>query len=89
MSTPSVEERPEQSPWPTFEDILHRLHQEGILIHPHQLAEFFLMHGLPVDLCYVPNHLQQKAAFVNNNYMGDMAQLKKAPVEPWYSYPLV
>lgn len=61
--------------WPTFWEILQRLHQEGILIHAEQLAEFFLRHGLPVDLRYVPAHLQQKARLLNANYQGDMARL--------------
>jgi hypothetical protein len=62
--------------WHTFSEILHRLHQEGIYIHAHQLAEFMLMHGLPVDLTYVPDHLQQKADQINTNYRGDLAQLE-------------
>jgi hypothetical protein len=61
--------------WPTFEEILERLHQEGIYIHSEQLAEFLLFHGLPVDLKYVPLHLQQKAKLINQNYQGDLARL--------------
>lgn len=68
--------------WPTFEEILHRLHQEGLYIHPHQLAEFFLAHGLPVDLRYVPTHLRQKATFINDHYRGDMACLAEESDEP-------
>lgn len=65
---------PQEGPWPTFADILRRLHQERIYLHPHQLAEFMVRHGLPVDLCYVPAHLQQKAKQINENYQGDMAR---------------
>lgn len=61
--------------WCTFVEILGRLHQEGILIHSEQLAEFMLFHGLPVDLKYVPARLQQRAKQVNQYYQGDMAQL--------------
>ncbi len=61
--------------WPTFEDMLHRLHAEGIYLHPDQLAEFLLCHGLPVHLRYVPKHLQQKARQINQHYQGDMARL--------------
>lgn len=74
--------------WHTFEEILHRLHSEGIYIHPHQLAEFFLMHGLPVDLRYVPERLKQRGAFINENYLGDMARLEDIDEQPWYSYQL-
>ncbi|UBF28473.1 hypothetical protein K9N68_11700 [Kovacikia minuta CCNUW1] len=73
-------------PWHTFPEILQRLHHEGIYIHPHQLAEFFLWHGLPVDLDYVPKHLQQRAAFVNANYQGDMARSEVAK-EPLGLFP--
>lgn len=65
---------PPKGSWPTFADILRRLHQERIYLHPHQLAEFMLRHGLPVDLCYVPAHLQHKAKQINDNYQGDMAR---------------
>jgi hypothetical protein len=64
--------------WHTFPQILHRLHQERIFIHPEQLAEFMVMHGLPVDLEYVPNHLKQKADQINTHYQGDLAQLEAA-----------
>lgn len=62
-------------PWHSFADILRRLHQERIYIHPEQLAEFFLRHGLPVDPAYVPPHLQETAERINRNYQGDMARL--------------
>jgi hypothetical protein len=62
--------------WHTFPEIVKRLHHEGIYIHPHQLAEFFLWHGLPVDADYVPKHLQKRAAAINANYQGDMARLE-------------
>jgi len=61
--------------WPTFEDILRRLHAEGIYLHPDQLAEFLLCHGLPVHPRYVPERLQQKARQINQHYQGDMARL--------------
>lgn len=61
--------------WQTFESILRRLHQEGIYVDADQLAEFFLSHGLPVHLRYVPDRLKQKAIAINQNYRGDMAQL--------------
>lgn len=53
--------------------MLQRLHQEGIYLQAAQLAEFLLSHGLPVDLEYVPPHLQAKARLINQNYQGDMA----------------
>ncbi|MBW4648009.1 MAG: hypothetical protein KME06_04815 [Kastovskya adunca ATA6-11-RM4] len=64
-----------QKHWHSFEEIVQRLHGEGIYIHPEQLAEFYLAHGLPVHLRYVPNHLKAKAAKLNENYQGDMAAL--------------
>ena len=73
--------------WPTFEEILQRLHGEGIYIHPHQLAEFMLAHGLPVNLRYVPEHLLSKAIFVNEHYQGDMARLIEEPDEPSWQFP--
>lgn len=81
---------PPDSPktWPTFEDILYQLHQDGIYLHPHQLAEFLLRHGLPVNLEYVPAHLKQKATAINNNYQGDMARLEERNDGPWYSEQL-
>jgi hypothetical protein len=68
--------------WHTFADILRRLHHERIYIHPDQLAEFLLVHGLPVELCYVPPHLRQKAQQVNANYRGDMARLEVTEEPP-------
>ncbi|MGJ3252171.1 MAG: hypothetical protein ACFE0J_13745 [Elainellaceae cyanobacterium] len=70
-------------PWPTFEDMLHRLHAEGIYIHSEQLAEFLLAHGLPVDLRYVPPHLQSKAQHINNHYQGDVAALADELSQPF------
>lgn len=64
---------PRPQSWPTFSQILQRLHHEGIYLQPAQLAEFLLTHGLPVDLQYVPPHLQAKARLINQNYQGDMA----------------
>jgi len=61
--------------WPTFEEILQRLHTQGIFIHPEQLAEFLLAHGLPVHLRYVPARLRLKALVINQNYQGDMVRL--------------
>lgn len=63
-------------PWLTFEAMLHRLHTEGIYLHPDQLAEFLLYHGLPVSLGYVPDRLREKAIEVNTHYKGDMARLE-------------
>ncbi len=63
--------------WPTFKEILQHLHREGIYIHSDQLAEFFLAHGLPVDLGYVPKRLKEKAKSINKNYQGDMARLEE------------
>lgn len=74
-----------QLPWDSFEEILKRLHQEGIYLHPDQLAEFLLMHGLPVDPRYVPPHLQDKAKQINTNYQGDMARLEETEDYSWYS----
>jgi hypothetical protein len=65
----------ENQGWITFEHMLKRLHQEGLYIHPDQLAEFLLCHGLPVHLRYVPHHLRQRAMFVNEHYRGDMVEL--------------
>jgi hypothetical protein len=65
--------------WLTFEQMLRKLHQEGIYLHSEQLAEFLLCHGLPVHLRYVPPHLHQRAIAINENYQGDMAQL----IEEW------
>jgi hypothetical protein len=73
--------------WPTFAELLARLHQEGILIHPDQLAEFLLRHGLPVDLCYVPDRLRSKAEEINAGYQGDMARLEDLNDPFWH--PLI
>lgn len=76
-SVPQRLDCPAQAPaWHTFVDIWQRLQQEGIRIHPHQLAEFMVRHGLPVDLDYVPDHLKPKAATINASYQGDMARLE-------------
>jgi len=73
--------------WHKFTEILQRLHQEGIYIHSEQLAEFLLAHGLPVDLCYVPEHLHSKAIPINQNYQGDMVSLAEQPEPDWdYSW---
>lgn len=61
--------------WPTFEEMLQSLHSQGIYVHPEQLAEFLLAHGLPVHLRYVPGHLRRKALEVNQNYQGDLVQV--------------
>lgn len=73
--------------WPTFLEMLQRLHQEGIYIHPEHLAEFLLFHGLPVNLCYVPKHLKSKAAFINKNYQGDMADIIEEPDDVASQFP--
>lgn len=83
-SSQSVEEQR----WQTFEEILKRLHQEGVYLHPHQLATFFVWHGLPVDLQYVPMDLKQRASQINDNYLGDMARLETVDEPLWYSYSL-
>lgn len=72
--------------WPTFEVMLRQLHQEGIYLHPTQLAEFLVRHGLPVDLQYVPVHLRHRATQINDNYLGDMARLEPRAEPPWYSH---
>ncbi len=63
------------SHWSTLGEILYRLHKGGIYIRVDQLVEFMLLHGLPVDLQYVPKRLQEKAKVVNANYQGDLAQV--------------
>lgn len=74
-------------PWLTFEEILQRLHQSGIYIHSEQLAEFFLAHGLPVHLRYVPARLRPRAIKVNENYQGDMVRLIEDRKHDWdYSW---
>lgn len=73
--------------WPTFEELLQRLHREGIYIHAEQLAEFLLAHGLPVHLRYVPKYLRSKAIEVNQNYRGDMVRLIEEQEHKWdYSW---
>lgn len=64
-------------PWRTFPQIVQRLHREGIYIRPEQLAEFFLAHGLPVDLQYVPSDLRARAAQINQHYRGEMARFNE------------
>lgn len=67
--------------------MLRRLHAEGVYLHPHQLAEFLLAHGLPVDLSHVPAHLREKAILVNTHYRGDMAALDEdSDEQPWDGY---
>ncbi|MBW4514046.1 MAG: hypothetical protein KME11_02330 [Timaviella obliquedivisa GSE-PSE-MK23-08B] len=74
---------PVNQPWSSFEEILERLHQSGVYLHAEQLAAFLLMHGLPVDLCYVGDRLRSKAELVNRHYQGDMARLEVlAPFSP-------
>lgn len=51
--------------WRTFPQILQQLHREGIDVHPDQSGEFFLAHGLPVDLQYVPPHLGAKVTQIH------------------------
>ncbi|MGJ3245396.1 MAG: hypothetical protein ACFE0I_04895 [Elainellaceae cyanobacterium] len=85
QETPQSQSASQSSPppWTTFEDMLHRLHAEGVYIHSEQLAEFLLAHGLPVDLRYVPLHLQSKAQRINEHYRGDMAVLADEPSQPF------
>lgn len=73
--------------WHNFEEILQRLHKEGIYIHSDQLAEFMLAHGLPVDLRYVPKHLQAKANKINSNYQGDMVELTQEADDMGNQFP--
>lgn len=72
--------------WQTFEEILQRLHKQGIYIHSEQLAEFLLRHGLPVHLRYVPAHLQSKAIQVNQNYQGDMVRQIEELEQPCWDF---
>lgn len=72
--------------WPNFEEILQRLHADGIFIHPEQLAEFLLAHGLPVHLRYVPAYLRDKAIEVNENYQGDMVRVVEEPEPPYWDF---
>lgn len=76
LTEPPTDDSGGSLPWHTFAEIVNRLHQEHIYIHPHQLAEFFLRHGLPVELRYVPAHLRQRAMVINANYQGDLARLE-------------
>jgi hypothetical protein len=64
-------------PWSSFEEILERLHRDGVYLHSEQLAAFLVMHGLPVDLCYVDDRLRAKAEQINLHYQGDMARLEE------------
>jgi hypothetical protein len=90
MSIPlsASKDQQQRTDWHSFEDILQRLHQEGIYIRADQLAEFFVAHGLPVDLLYVPLHLKSKAARINTNYQGDMARLEEKHEQPWFTSSL-
>ncbi|MEW6496157.1 MAG: hypothetical protein AB1589_27105 [Cyanobacteriota bacterium] len=72
--------------WPTFEEMLQNLHAKGIYIHPDQLAEFLLAHGLPVHLRYVPVHLRSKAIRVNENYQGDMVKIVEELDSPSWDF---
>lgn len=83
----SSSQTPLDEHWPTFEEILQRLHAKGIYVHPHQLAEFLLMHGLPVDLRFVPEHLHSKAISINENYQGDMVRLVEVPDDQSWEFP--
>jgi hypothetical protein len=91
LHQPTVDQGfPERTPpstcgsgWVTFEKMLLRLHKEGMYLHPEQLAEFLLFHGIPVHLRYVPSHLKQRAIAINENYQGDMVQL----IDEWDETP--
>ena len=72
--------------WPTFEELLQCLHDQGIYIHSEQLAEFLLAHGLPVHLRYVPAHLRLKAIEVNKNYQGDMVKVIEELEPPCWDF---
>ncbi len=73
----------------TLSEILYRLHLEGIYIRLDQLVEFMLLHGLPVDLEFVPERLQEKAKAMNTNYQGERAQVSLVPDEyEWYVHTL-
>ena len=85
-SMESSSKSPDNERWPNFEEILQRLHSEGIFIHPEQLAEFLLAHGLPVHLRYVPAHLRDKAIEVNDNYQGDMVRVVEEPEPPCWDF---
>lgn len=83
---PSTQAQQNQG-WHYFAEILRRLHTEGLYIHPDQLAEFMLAHGLPVDLRYVPKHLLSKAIAINNNYQGDMATVIEELEDSSHQFP--
>lgn len=76
--TPICATPPPSGQWRNFAEILNHLHGAGLYLHPHQLAEFLVVHGVPVDLHYVPAHLQQRASMINRHYRGDLAQLETA-----------
>lgn len=77
LSDPEKTQLQQCDRWHTFQDILQRLHNEGIYIHAEQLAEFMLVHGLPVHPSYVPDRLKAKAKSINDHYQGDMARLEE------------
>lgn|ERR687885_158275 len=85
-SMKSSSHSPGNERWPTFEEILHNLHTQGIYIHSEQLAEFMLAHGLPVHLRYVPAHLRPKAMQVNQSYEGDMARIIEELEHPYWDF---
>lgn len=72
--------------WHTFEEIIERLHKGGIYIHPEQLAEFLLAHGLPVHPRYVPAHLRLRAIEINEHYQGDMVRLIEELEPPCWDF---
>lgn len=73
-------------PWHSFEDILNRLHGEGIYLNAEQLATFFTYHGLPVNLRYVPEALRERAHLINIHYQGDLARIDNRPIEAEFMY---
>ncbi len=78
---------PSRQHWYGFSNMLKRLHDEGVYLHPEQLAEFLVAHGLPVDPRYAPERLQQKARLINAHYGGDMAALDEdSDEQPWDGY---
>jgi hypothetical protein len=83
---PLSSQRQTDKRWPTFEEMLQRLHRQGIYIHCEQLAEFLLAHGLPVHLRYVPAHLRPKAIQINQSYQGDMAHLIEELEPPCWDF---
>lgn len=72
--------------WHSFEDILSKLHSEGIYLHAEQLATFFIYHGLPVNLRYVPEALRARAVQINTHYQGDMARIESLSIEAEFLY---